>query len=171
MTRRAEPSEEQLRSNIAKRMFIPTSNLPSTQEDSSSSSNNKRLFIPRGGLPSHTATSSTSKKRVYTPANLPLFKRPLRQHARDLLSHLVGRVDAVLGVNDAVNGGGKHRHGGGGTGDDSTNPTGGTCTTGTTGSSDLAGKVHGILAYSGVNRRFYFPPRWQHIDPNRHWSR
>jgi hypothetical protein len=164
MTRRAEPSEEELRSNIAKRMFIPAGGLPSTQETSSPSSNDKRMFIPAGGLPSHKgSSSSTSDKRVHTPVNLPLFKRPVRQHARGLLSHLIRRVHAVLGVNDAANEGGKHRHGGGGTDDDSTGPC-------TTGSSDLAWKVYGTVAYSNVNRPFYFLLRWQHHG-NRHRCR
>src|ERR1700733_10232503 len=72
MTRRTEPSEEELRSNIAKRMYIP-----STHKGSSSS--DRRMYI--GPYPSHgTSSTSTSGKKP-------------RQHVRDLLPNLLARIN------------------------------------------------------------------------------
>jgi hypothetical protein len=109
MTRRAAPSEEELRSNIVKRMFIPAGGIPSTNKASLSNSKDKRMFVPEGGFPSlNKPSSGLSNKRMHIPAYLPTFKKPIRQHAKDMLFGL-------LGLDDAANEVGKRRHGRGGT--------------------------------------------------------
>lgn len=93
MTRRDIPTDEHLRANLERRMWIPAKK-PTT------------------------ATSSSADKRMYIPAKKP--SKTVRQHARDLLSDLLGQITSA----GNGGGGGKHHHGGAAAGGAGTGTTG-----------------------------------------------